>query len=138
METMRERIEGAIDSAMKNLETSMKALAEGNEEALRKGIWKASADAEYALFLLSLAHEGGSKDSSWKSETSLKKLEAGPALALAQDLLAEAKEKMGASDLDEAYRRTWLAQGYLLKAQTALEKRRREDVGPDAPPPKAV
>lgn len=121
---MEERTGKAIGSAIRNLEASLKALVEKDETTLMKHVWQAAADSEYALFLFSLTHEKESEGSPRKSKASLKKMEIEPTLTLAQDLLVEAKEKVDAEDFDEAYKKTWMARGYLLKAQGTLEKKR--------------
>jgi len=120
---IEERVRKAIESAVRNLEASLKALTEKDEMTLMKSVWQAAADSEYALFLFSLTHEEETEDSLRKSKDSPKKMEVGPTLTLAQELLAEAKEKVDAEDF-EAYRKTWMARGYILKAQGALEKKR--------------
>lgn len=117
-----EKIAEAIASAINHLENSMKALTNQDENAVRGPVWRAAAEMEYALFLLSLAHQGESLTSSIKSS---KQTEVGPALNSAQGLLIEAKESMSADKVEEAREKTWNARGYILKVWDQLEKKRK-------------
>ena len=112
----------AITSAISNLEDSAKALVEKNERGVLGYVWQAAADSEYALFLFSFMQPEGSEGSSWKSSFRLKKVEIGPAVVLAQDLLKEAKKSIEKNDLREAYKKTWMARGYLLKVWNMLQE----------------
>jgi len=105
----------AIDSAISNLEDSAKDLVEKNEKGMLGHVWQAAADSEYALFLFSFMQPEGFEGSSWKSSFHLKKVQIGPAVVLAQNLLKEAKKNIEKDDLHEAYKKTWMARGYLLK-----------------------
>ncbi len=122
-----EKMMSAIKSAIENLENSMKALAERDEKTMQNHVWHAAADTEYALFLFSIRHQDESEDSSWKTSFHVKQMEIGPALALAQELLEEAVKNMEADELKEAYKKTWMAQHYLLEAQKIFEKRQRAE-----------
>mgnify|MGYP001101278761 CR=1 FL=1 len=121
----KEKIAEAIASALNHLENSTKALADQKESAVGDAVWRAAAETEYALFLFSLSHQDESIASSTKHSSPTKQLEVGPALTSAQDLLEEAKESLGASNLEEAHGKTWDARGYILKAWDLLEKKRR-------------
>lgn len=112
----------AVTSAISNLEDSAKALVEKNEKDVLGHVWQAAADSEYALFLFSFTQPEGSEGSSWKSSFHLKKVEIGPAVVLAQDLLEEAKKSIEKDDLHEAYKKTWMARGYLLKVWNMLQE----------------
>ena len=118
----RKKLLRAVASAIGNLENSMKALVEKDEGGVRDHVWRAAADSEYALFLLSLLHQEEFEGSSLESSVHLKKVEVEPALVLAQDLLNEAKENIEIGGLHEAYRKVWRARGYILKALTMLQK----------------
>lgn len=111
-----------ITSAISNLEDSAKALVEKNEKDLLGHVWQAAADSEYALFLFSFMQPEGFEGSSWKPSLHLKKMEIGPAVVLAQDLLKEAKKSIEKNDLHEAYKKTWMARGYLLKVWNMLQE----------------
>lgn len=120
-----EKMMSAITSAIKNLENSMKTLVDRDEKGTLNHAWHAAADSEYALFLFSIMHQEESEGSSWKSSFHVKQVEIGPALALAQELLEEAIKNIEANELNEAYKKTWMAQRYLLEAQQIFEKRQR-------------
>jgi hypothetical protein len=123
-----EKMMSAIKSAIENLENSMKALVNRDEKASLNHVWHASADTEYALFLFSIIiPQEESESSSWKSSFHAKQMEIGSALALAQELLEEATKKIEADELNEAYKKTWMAQRYLLEAQQNFEKRRKTE-----------
>lgn len=128
---MRQKLLRALASAIGNLENSIKALAEKDERELRDHVWRAAADAEYALFLLSLVQQEEIKGSPPESGVHLKKVEVEPALVLARDLLNEAKDNIDIGGLHEAYGKVWGARGYLLRASTKLEematKRKKQD-----------
>jgi len=118
----QENIFKAITSAIANLENSMEALAKKNENEVVRFVWRASSDLEYALFLFSLIHQDETESSSWKLDPHSKQVEIGPLLISAEDLLKEAKESFEADDLHEAHKKTWMAQGHLLRIQEFFEK----------------
>ena len=124
----KEKLVEAITSAINSLEEAVKALVDKDEEKLSGQLWQASADSEYALFLFSLTQkeEPTSSDSSRKSKTRLKKIDIESALALTNDLLRDAKGNIQKDGFQEAYEKTWMARGYLLKAQQILEKAKKE------------
>jgi len=122
-----EKMVSAIKSAITKLENSMKALVNRDEKGTLNHIWHAAADTEYALFLFSIMHQEESEDSSWKSSFHVKQVEIGPNLALAQELLEEAIKNIEADELNDAYKKTWMAQRYILEAQQIFEKRRRAE-----------
>jgi len=111
----------AINSAISNLEDSAKALVEKNEKGVLGHVWQAAADSEYALFLFSFMQPEDFVGSSWKLNFHLKKVEVGPAIVLAQDLLEEAKKSLKNDDLHEAYKKTWMARDYLLRVWNMLQ-----------------
>ncbi|MFQ5999258.1 MAG: hypothetical protein ACE5J6_00635 [Candidatus Bathyarchaeia archaeon] len=122
----QENILEALTSAINYLEDSMGALVEKNEKELTRFVWKASADLEYALFLFSIIHQDETESSSWKLDPHSKQVEIGPSLMLAQDLLKEAKHSFEADELHEAYKKTWMARGHLLRVHDFFEKKRRK------------
>jgi len=122
----RENILEALTSAISYLEDSVRTLVEKDEEKLMEFVWKASADLEYALFLFSLIHQDENESSSWKLDPHSKQVEIGPNLMVAQDLLKEAKHSFEVDELREAYKKTWMARGYLLRVHDFFEKKRRK------------
>ena len=121
------KLKKAITSAVSNLEHSLQALLKRDEEGLLNYVWRAAADSEYALFLLFIIHKKIVERSSWNSSFHQKKVEVGPSLVCARDNLKEAKKNIEANDLNNAYKKTWLARGYLLKVQDLFEKKRGSD-----------
>lgn len=121
----QQKITEAIKSAISHLESSMKALVNRDENGVAGSVWRAAADLEYANFLFSII-QGESESRSWKLDLGSKQVEIGPLLVSAQDLLKEAESGLDVNELHEAYKKTWMARGYLLKVQGILEKRRKK------------
>ncbi|NIR87567.1 hypothetical protein GWO13_08440 [Candidatus Bathyarchaeota archaeon] len=119
----QQKIAEAIKSAINHLESSMKALVNRDEKVLASSVWRAAADLEYANFLFSVM-QNDSDSRSWKLRS--KQVEIGPLLVSAQDLLRETESGLEVSDFHEAYKKTWMARGYLLKVQEILGKRRKK------------
>jgi len=122
----QQKIIEAIKSAIKHVESSMKALVNRDKNGVADSVWRAAADLEYANFLFSIVIQGESESSSWKLDLRSKQVEIRPLLMSAQDLLRDAESGLGVSELREAYKKTWMARGYLLKVQGILERRRKE------------
>jgi len=120
-----DKITESIASAMNHLENSIKALASQNESALGDSVWRAAAETEYALFLFTLTHQGESTAIPTKHSSPTKQTEVGPALTSAQDLLKEAKKSLSEGNIEDGYKKTWDARGYILKAWDVLEKKRK-------------
>ena len=118
----QENILKAITSAIAYLENSMDALAKKDEKKVTNFVWRAASDLEYALFLFSLIHQDETESSSWKLDPHSKQIEIEPLLTSAQNLLKQAKESFEADDLHEAHKKTWIAQGHLLRIQEFFEK----------------
>jgi len=121
----REKLVESIASAAEHLEKSMEALVKKDEGSMESSVWRAAADVEYALFLLSLTQGEETESSSWRRDLPSRQAEIGPVLILVQDLLKEAKGNIDAGDLREARKKTWAARVHLLKARELMEKRRR-------------
>jgi len=121
-----EKLNKAVASAVDNLEEAIKALIKGDERETLRRVWRAAADSEYALFLLSInSNTNPEKSHSWKFSQNPKNVETGPALTLAQELLEEAEGNIRTDNLQEAHRKTWMARGYILGVQEIFEKRRK-------------
>lgn len=111
----------SINLAINLLEEAMDAHIEKQGERMEQKVWKAAAEVEYASFLLSLKRE--SKDDSWKDKwRKINPVEIGQALLAAQDCLKEALNM----DLEQAYRKTWIARGYILVVQEKLNRKREK------------
>ncbi len=135
MET--EKLIEAVASAVDNLEEAIKNLIKRDERETMRRVWRAAADSEYALFLLSINSNASPEDSHklpWKSSPKSKDMETGPALTLAQELLTEAEGNIRNGHLQEAHRKTWTARRYLLEVQGIFEKRRRSGKKPLSSP----
>lgn len=124
----REKVESALSAALKYLGDSLRAMSNnGDEKTIADSLWSASAETEYAVFLLSLTQRDKTEGASWKHGSSSKQpIEFKPALTSAQELLQTARANVGADNLEKAYEETWTARNLLLKAQELLEKRRKE------------
>ena len=121
----QQKIIEAIKSAINHLESSMKCLVNRDENGVAGAVWRAAADLEYANFLFSVMQDE-SESRSWKLDLRSKQVEIEPLLVSAQDLLREVEIGLDVSELREAYKKTWMARGYLLKVQEILEKRRKK------------
>jgi len=122
----QQKIIEVIRSAISHLESSMKALVNRDENGVADSVWRAAADLEYGNFLFSINIQDESESTSWKLDPRSKQVEIGPLLMSAQDLLRDAEKGLDVGELREAYKKTWMARGYLLKVQGILEKRRKE------------
>jgi hypothetical protein len=118
-------ISETLTSAISHLENSMKALVNKDENRVMASVWKAAADLEYANFLFSITRDKP-KSSSWKLDLRSKQVEIGPLLVSAQDLIKEAKSDLDADELPKAYKKTWMARGYLLKVSDILQKAQKK------------
>jgi len=120
----QKNITDTLTSAINHLENALKALANEDENKVMTSVWKSAADLEYANFLFSIPW-GKPKNSSWKLDLHSKQVEIEPLLVSAQNLIKEAKSKLNADGL-EAYKKTWMARGYLLKVSDILQKAQKK------------
>jgi len=119
----QKNITEALTSAISHLENTMKALANKDENKVMTSVWKSAAELEYAIFLFSIPRDKP-KNSSWKLDLRSKQVEIEPLLISAQDLIKEAKSNLDADGL--AYKKTWMARGYLLKVSDILQKAQKK------------
>lgn len=117
----QKNITEALTSAISHLENTMKALVNKDENKVMTSVWKSAANLEYANFLFSITLDKP-KSSSWKLDLRSKQVEIGPLLVSAQNLIKEAKNDLDADGSLEAYKKTWMARGYLLKVSNVLQK----------------
>lgn len=124
----RDKIKSALSTALKHLENSLKILSNnGDETAISDSLWAASAETEYAVFLLALGQEDKTEIYSWKQISSAKqKMDFKLALATTQELLKKAKAYVDTENLRESHKEAWTARNLLLKAQELVEKKRKE------------
>ena len=120
-----EKILGAISSSISHLEDSVGAFEKDKEAEVMTDVWQAAADLEYALFLFSLMHQNETKPSSWKTTKRSKQAGIRPLLASTKDLLVTARESLETKNFLEAYKRTWIARGHLLRIHDAFEKKQK-------------
>jgi len=111
----------ALRSATSHLENSIKALMNKDENRVIVSVWKAAADLEYTNFLFSITRDKP-RNSSWKLDVRSKQVEIGTLLMSAQNLIKKAKNDLDADGYLEAYKKTWMARGYLLKVSDVLQK----------------
>jgi hypothetical protein len=111
----------ALRSATSHLENSIKALVNKDENRVIVSVWKAAADLEYTNFLFSIVRDNP-RNSSWKLDMRSKQVEIGTLLMSAQNLIKKAKNDLDADGYLEAYKKTWMARGYLLNVSDVLQK----------------
>lgn len=97
----------------------------GEEDKVIQLTWRAASDIEYVLFLFSLKNPEETRGSSWKLPP-IKQPEIESLLASTQDLLKEAAKSLEADDQKQAYKKTWLARGQLLRIHDFFEKKGRK------------
>lgn len=120
-----EKILAAIASAIGYLEDSIFAFAKKDETEVVNNVWRAAANLEYALFLLSLEQQDETKNSSWKSVPHSKQTDIEPLLIQTKDLIETAKENVKTEKLLDAHKKAWIARGHLLRIHEILEKKRK-------------
>jgi len=114
------KVSEALKDAVSFLEDAIKACVDGDDVTLKNKVWHATAEVEYAVFLLSLAQE--SENEPWKNGIKQPaNLNIGSALVMAQENLLEAERKLE-NDQAEAYRFAWIARGLMLSVQDGMEK----------------
>ena len=119
------KISKTVASALAYLKDSMDLHVKGNEEQVNQLTWHAASDLEYGLFLFSLIYPDENRSSSWKLPPS-KQPEIESLLASTHDLLRDAADSLEAEDLKEAYKKTWMARGQLLRIHDFFEKKQRK------------
>lgn len=124
---VNEKISKALKSATTHVDKSMQALKKDKEDLIDDGVWHASADLEYALFLFSITVEGQVDKSKWNPNPKFKKGEINPPLVKAKDLLIEAKKYLEEKELLDAYKNASIARSHLLKLQKYFTKKKREE-----------
>lgn len=125
----RDKIQAALSKALTRLDEAINAMTTGDsdEKALADSLWTASAETEYAVFLLTLM-KGDRTESAPSKCTSLTKqpIELDIALANARNLLQDAGTRVEEGSSERAYETAWSARNLLLKVQEQLEKKRKE------------
>ncbi len=125
----RDKIQAALSKALTHLDQAINTMTTGesDEKAIADSLWTASAETEYAVFLLTLI-EGDTREKAGSKHTSQTKqsIEPNVALAHARKLLQDAKARVEEENFEKAYETAWLTRKLLLKAQEQLEKKRKE------------
>lgn len=120
----KSKVSEALKNAVSLLEDAIKAYADNDDINLKNRVWHATAEVEYAVFLLSLAQE--SENEPWKKDIQQPtNLNIGAALTMAQDNILEAERKLENNEA-EAYRFAWIARGLMLTAQEGMEKTEKQ------------
>ncbi len=124
--TADKKILKALRSTITHLENFIRAMNKKDEISMANSVWHVGAELEYALFLFSITLRDEADKSKWNLNPKLKKLEAGPTLVTAQDLLNEAEKNMTNKKSSDAYRNAYIARHYVLKVQKDFAKKKRE------------
>ena len=104
----------ALQVSISYLDTSLNALGK-NQKLVRKYSWLAASELEYALFLFSITCTAETDRSAWKPESSMKTFDERLYLVSTLNLLKRAEVQFKTQQLDEAYKATWIARGYLYQ-----------------------
>jgi len=123
-----EKIEAALSAALNHVEDSIQTLSNnGDKKATSDSLWLASAETEYAVFLLSLVQGGKSENVQWKHDLPSKQtIEFKPTLIMVRELLNGAKAKVEKGTYEKGYEEAWKARILLLKTQELLDKKQKE------------
>jgi hypothetical protein len=120
-----QKLFNTITSALKYIESSIDIHSKGKQEMVIHLTWRAASELEYGLFLFSFRHPENAESLSWKLP-SIKQPKIESLLASTQELLIEATQSLEADDLEEAYKKTWIAKGQLLRVHDSFEKKRKK------------
>jgi hypothetical protein len=123
----KEKIIKTLNSALGRLDDAIVLHVKGNEEKVIQLTWKVSSDLEYALFLFSFEY---SQENRKPSKLSSKQPEIEQILLSTRDTLKEASKNLGADDLNEAHKKTWMAKDQLLTIHDFFEKKGRKNRNP--------
>jgi hypothetical protein len=118
----KQKLLNAITSALTYIESSIDIQAKGNQEMVIHLTWRAASELEYGLFLFSLRYPEHAESSLWKLP-SIKQPKMESLLDSTKELLREATQSLEADDLEEAYKKTWIARGQLLRVHDSFEKK---------------
>jgi len=119
-----QKISKTITSALAYIRDAADAHTKGDEDKVIQLTWRASSDLEYGLFLFTLKNEKEDRSSSWKLPSS-KQPEIESLLNNIQDSLEEAAKNLESENLEEAFKKMWIAKGQLLRIHDLFEKKRK-------------
>lgn len=118
------KMEKALSAAIKHLETCIAASSGNDDKTVSDSLWSASAETEYALFMLSIKLGEKAENATWKQQVPSKQVfEFLPSLRSALQLLQNAKILAEAGNLEKGHEKGWTARNLLLEAWGFLRKR---------------
>ncbi len=117
-------ISQTIISALEYLRKGTDVNIKENEKEIKWLTWRASCDLEYGLFLFGLYYKEENKSRSWKLPAS-KQSKIESLIESTQEILQEAIQYFKLENLEEAYKKMWMAKGQLLRIHDLFEKKRK-------------
>jgi len=117
-------ISQTIISALEYLRKAADANIKQNEKEVKWLTWRASSDLEYGLFLFGLYYKEENKSSLWKLPAS-KQSKIDSLIDSTQEILKEAEKNFELNNLEEAYKKMWVAKIQLLRVHDLFEKKRK-------------
>jgi len=117
-------ISQTIISALEYLRKAADANIKEDKKEVKWLTWRASSDLEYGLFLFGLYYQEENRSSSWKLPAS-KQSKIDSLIESTQEILKEAEKNFELENLEEAYKKMWIAKGKLLRIHDIFEKKRR-------------
>ena len=117
-------ISQTIISALEYLRKAADANIKQNEKEVKWLTWRASSDLEYGLFLFGLYYKEENKSSLWKLPAS-KQFKIDSLIDSTQEILKEAEKNFELNNLEEAYKKMWVAKIQLLRVHDLFEKKRK-------------
>ena len=117
-------ISQTIISAVEYLRKAADANIKGDEKEVKWLTWRASSDVEYGLFLFGLYYKEENKSPSWRLPVS-KQSKIGSLIESTQEILKEVEKKFELENLEEAYKKMWIAKIQLLRVYDLFEKKRK-------------
>jgi len=117
-------ISQTIISVLEYLRKAADANIKQNEKEVKWLTWRASSDLEYGLFLFGLYYKEENKSSLWKLPAS-KQSKIDSLIESTQKILKEVEKNFELNNLEEAYKKMWVAKGQLLRIHDLFEKKRK-------------
>ena len=117
-------ISKTIISAVEYLRKAADANIKEDEKKVMWLTWRASSDLEYGLFLFGLYYQEENKSSSWRLPIS-KQSKIDSLIESTKEILKEVEKKIELENLEEAYKKMWIAKGQLLRVHDLFEKKRK-------------
>jgi len=120
-----DKLAATFRKAEKSLDEAERAREEGDTATFSRKIWEVGAHLEYLTFTMHLSLEN--RDDSWKEKLkTTREIDVDEEVAKIGSLLKELPSAIS-TDLEEAYRKAWLARGITLRIQKELEKPTRKN-----------